>query len=234
MHVGGVVLRPGRRSRSSNDSFPLAGFTPVAMIGKLPYTLIVAKSMPATNIKELVALLKSNRGQYNAGSGGPTGTSFFLLEEFKKAAGVDIQMVAYKGTTAGVVDLLGGRIQLIFAPMVTSLPHYRAGKIQVQGVTGSRHSALMPEVPTFTESGYPMLDIPTWFAVVGPAGLPGDAVKVLSEGVRKALASKDVIDALTKQGVEPGFATPAETKAFLEADSAQWGKRIKSAGIKPQ
>jgi tripartite-type tricarboxylate transporter receptor subunit TctC len=219
---------------SKKESYPLSGFTPIAMIGQLPYTLIVAKSMPATNIRELVGLLKSNRGQYNAGSGGPTGTSFFLLEEFKKAAGVDIQMVAYKGTTAGVVDLLGGRIQVIFAPMVTSLPHYRAGKIQVEGVTGSKRSALMPEVPTFTESGYPMLDIPTWFAILGPAGLPDDVVKVLSEGVRKALASKEVVEALTRQGVEPGFASPADTRAFLEADSTQWAKRIKAAGIQPQ
>ncbi len=216
------------------DGYPLSGFTPVALIGMLPYTLIAAKSVPAAGIKELVALLKANRGQYTAGSGGPTGTSFFLLEAFKKAAGVQIQMVAYKGTTAGVVDLLGGRIQLLFAPMVTSLPHYHAGKIQLLGVTGSARSTLMPEVPTFTESGYPMLDIQTWFAFLGPAGLPDEVVKVLSDGVQIALASKDVIDALSRQGVEPGFATPAQTRAFLEADSAQWGKRVEAAGIRPR
>lgn len=215
-------------------NFGLSDFTPVALIGKLPYTLMVVKSMPAKNIRELVDFLKPRQGQHNAGSGGPTGTSFFLLETFKKTAGVDVQLVAYKGTTAGVVDLLAERTHMMFAPMVTSLPHYRAGKIQVHGVTGSKRSALMPDVPTFTESGYPMLDIPTWFALIGPAGLPSGAVKVLSQSVAKALASKDVVDSLVNQGVEPGFGTPAELDAFLKADTAMWSKMVKESGIKPQ
>jgi tripartite-type tricarboxylate transporter receptor subunit TctC len=215
-------------------NFGLSDFTPVAMIGKLPYTLMVAKSMPARNMRELVDFLKSRQGQHNAGSGGPTGTGFFLLETFKRTAGVDVQLVAYKGTTDGIVDLLAERTHMMFAPMVTSLAHYRAGKIQVHGVTGSKRSALMPDVPTFIESGYPMLDIPTWFALLGPAGLPSGAVKVLSDSVAKALASKDVIDSLVNQGVEPGFGTPAELDAFLKADAAMWSKMVKEAGIKPQ
>ena len=118
--------------------------------------------------------------------------------------------------------------------MVTSLTHDKAGKVQVQGVTGSKRSPLMPDVPTFTESGYPMLDIPTWFAYLGPAGIPRDAVKTLSDAVAKALASKDVSDALAHQGVEPGYASPAELDAFLKADTALWEKRVKDAGIKPK
>jgi tripartite-type tricarboxylate transporter receptor subunit TctC len=215
-------------------NFGLTDFTPVALIGKLPYTLMVAKSIPARNIRELVDVLKSRQGQYNAGSGGATGTGFFLLETLKKTTGVDVQLVAYKGTTAGVVDLLAERTHMMFAPMVTSLPQYRAGKIQVHGVTGSTRSALMPDVPTFIESGYPMLDVPTWFALLGPAGIPTGAVKILSNGVAKALASKDVIDGLANQGVEPGFGTPAELDAFLKADTAMWSKMVREAGIKPQ
>ncbi|MFH1605060.1 MAG: tripartite tricarboxylate transporter substrate binding protein [Pseudomonadota bacterium] len=216
------------------ENYPLADFTPVARIGFLPYTLVVTKSMPAKNIKELAALMKSGQDRYNAASGGPTGTSFFLVESFKKAAGFDIQMVAYKGTTAAVVDLLADRTHILFAPMVTSLPHYRAGKIQVLGVTGSKRSPLMPDVPTFIESGYPTLDIPTWFALLGPAGVPGDVVKRLSASVAKVMASKDVIDSLTKVGVDPSFGTPAELDAFLKADTAMWAKMVKEAGIKPQ
>jgi tripartite-type tricarboxylate transporter receptor subunit TctC len=215
-------------------AFGLADFTPVALIGKLPYTLMVSKSLPARNIKELVDALKAKSAHYNGGSGGPSGTGFFLLETFKKTAGLDVQLVAYKGTTAGMVDLLAERTHIMFAPMVTSLPHYRAGKIQVHGVTGAKRSALMPEVPTFTESGYPMLDIPTWFAFLGPAGMPSTAVKLLSDNVGKALASKDVIDALANQGVEPGFGGPAELDAFLKTDAAMWSRMVKEAGIKPQ
>ncbi len=123
---------------------------------------------------------------------------------------------------------------MMFAPMVTSLPHYRSGKIQLHGVTGSKRSALMPDVPTFIEAGYPMLDVPTWFALLGPAGLPSGAVKVLSDSVAKVLTSKDVIDSLVTQGVEPGFGTPAELDAFLKADTAMWSRMVKEAGLKPQ
>jgi tripartite-type tricarboxylate transporter receptor subunit TctC len=215
-------------------NFGVSDFTPVALIGKLPYTLMVTKSFPAHNLKELVAILKAKPGQLNAGSGGATGTSFFLTEELKKAARVDVQVVAYKGTTEGVADLLAGRTQMMFAPMVTSLPQYRAGKINLAGVTGSKRSSLMPEVPTFTEQGYPMLDIPTWFGLLGPAGLPPNVVKIVSDGVAKALASKDVIDALGNQGVEPGYGSPAEFAAFLKADNAMWARLVKESGIKPQ
>lgn len=216
------------------SNFGLADFTPVALLGKLPYTLMVAKSLPAKTIKELAELIKNRPGQYNAASGGPTGTSFFLLESFKKAGGFDIQMVPYKGTTDGVVDLIAERTHMMFAPMVTSLGHYRAGKIQLHAVTGGKRSALIPEVPTFIESGYPSLDIATWFAFLGPAAIPGNVVKVLSDATAKALASKDVIDQLTKVGVEPSFGTPAELDAFLKSDTAMWGKMVKESGIKPQ
>jgi len=215
-------------------NFGLSDFTPVALIGKLPYTLMVTKSLPAPNIKSLTELLKAKSGQYNAGSGGPTGTSFFLVEAFKKAGGFDIQLVSYKGTTAGVADLLAERTHIMFAPMVTSLGHYRAGKIQLHGVTGAKRSPLMPDVPTFNETGYPTLDIPTWFAILGPAGLAAPVVKVLSDGIGKALASKDVIESLMNQGVEPGYGAPAELDAFLKADTAMWAKLVKDSGIKPQ
>jgi tripartite-type tricarboxylate transporter receptor subunit TctC len=142
--------------------------------------------------------------------------------------------VPYKGTVDGVADLLAERTHLMFAPMVTSLPHYRAGKVQVIGVTGSKRSGLMPAVPTFTESGYPKLDIPTWFALMGPAGLPGAAVGVISDAAAKALASKDVVDALANQAVEATYAGPAELDTFLKTENAMWRGLVNELGIKPQ
>lgn len=215
-------------------NYALPDFTPVAQIGKLPFSLMVAKSSPAKNIKDLVSLAKAKPGELTASSGGPTGTTFFLLESFKKAAGVDILSIPYKGTTDGIVDVLAGRSQMMFSPIVTSLPHYRAGKVEVLGVTGAKRSSLMPDVPTFTELGYPTLDISTWFALLGPAGVPEHVVKVITDGVAKALASKDVIDALMNQGVEPGYASPAELGAFLKTDSAMWSKLTKELGVKQQ
>lgn len=215
-------------------NYSLSDFTPIALVGKAPYTLMIAKSIPAKDLKELVGFIKSKPGQLNAGQGGPTGTTFFLTETLKRIAGVDIQSVPYKGTTDGVADLITERTQLMFAPIVTSMPHYRAGKVQVHGVTGSKRSALMPAVPTFIESDYPKLDIPTWFAVLGPAGIPRNAVSVVSDGIAKALTSKDVVEALANQGVEPSYAGPAELEAFLKAETAMWRALVLELGVKPQ
>lgn len=219
---------------TTKSAFTLADFTPVALIGKLPYTLMVGKGVPAKNIRELADLLKSKPGQLTAGQGGPTGSTFFLLESFKRAAGFDVPVAVYKGTIDGVQDLLADRTQMMFAPMVTSLPQYRENRIQLHGVTGSKRSALMPNVPTFTEQGLPTLDIPTWFGLLGPAGIPRGPARVLGDGVAKALTSKDVIDALMNQGVEPGFAAQAEFDAFLKADTAMWARLVKESGVKPQ
>jgi tripartite-type tricarboxylate transporter receptor subunit TctC len=142
--------------------------------------------------------------------------------------------VPYKGTTDGIVDVLAGRSQMMFSPIVTSLPHYRADKIEILGVTGARRSSLMPAVPTFTELGYPTLDISTWFALIGPAGIPDNVVKVMTDGVAKAFVSKDVTEALMNQGVEPAYGSPAELAAFLKADSAIWSKLTKELGVKQQ
>jgi tripartite-type tricarboxylate transporter receptor subunit TctC len=101
-------------------------------------------------------------------------------------------------------------------------------------VTGATRSTLMRDVPTFIELGYPMLDIPTWFAFLGPAGIPNSTVKILSDSVARALASKDVADALANQGVEPSYGSPAELDAFLKADTAMWARLVKEAGIRPQ
>ena len=219
---------------TTKSNFTLNDFTPVALIGKLPYTLMVGKGVPAKNMKELADLLKSKPGQLTAGQGGPTGSTFFLLESFKRAAGFDVPVAVYKGTIDGVQDLLADRTQMMFAPMVTSLPQYRENRIQLHGVTGSKRSVLMPNVPTFTEQGLPTLDIPTWFGFLGPAGIPRGPVKLLSDGVAKALTSKDVIDALMNQGVEPGFAAQADFDAFLKADTAMWARLVKESGVKPQ
>jgi len=235
----GYTLVLGSTSFSINiftikGSFPLAKFTPVAMVGMQPYTLMVPTSVPAKNIKELVALFKSKQGQFNAATGGPTGTGFFLLDSFKKAGGFNIEMVAYKGTTLAVADLLESRTHMLFAPLVTALPHMKSGKIMLQGITGSKRSPLIPDVPTFIDSGFPMLDVPTWFAVMGPAGVSRPVVTRINQAVVKALTSKDVIDQLTRVGIEPTPGTPEEADAFLKADVANWAKMVKQAGVKAQ
>jgi tripartite-type tricarboxylate transporter receptor subunit TctC len=209
-------------------------FTPVAMVGQLPFTLMVAKTVPATDIRGLSELARKQPGQLNGGQGGTTGTTFFLLEAFKKAADIDVASIPYKGTSETVLDLLAGRLQLMFAPITTALPHYRTGEIKVLGVTGTERNDLMPDVPTFIESGFPTLDISTWFALVGPKGIPVPAVTKLTDAVAKALEATEVKEALARNGVKPSYAPPAELTYFMAADLERWRALVKSSGFKPQ
>lgn len=212
--------------------YELAHFTPAAMVGRAPFTLNVPQSLPAKSIRELVALARSRPGQLSAASGGNTTTGFFLAELLKRAAGVDIVVVAYKGTTLAVTDLMAERIHLMFAPMVTSVPLYKSGKVQLLGVTGSRRNALIPDVPTFTELGFPMLDIPSWYAFLAPAGTPRAVINKLNAEINKALGSKEVNEQFANLGVEPSINTPEESDAFLKADSAMWARVVRESGIK--
>ena len=233
----GYTLVVGSTSYSINLSTlkgtaPLTSFTPVALIGTLPYTLVISPQLPAKNVKELIATLTSKKGQYNAATGGPTGTSFFLAESFKKASGVPMEIIAYKGTTEAVADLLVGRTHILFAPMPTSLPYHKSGKLHLLGVTGSKRNTLVPDVPTFTESGFPMLDVGSWYAIMGPADIPRAVVTRLNQAVNKAMGVKDVQEKLGNIGVNPIIGTPEELEAYLKKDIATWANMVVDSGIK--
>jgi tripartite-type tricarboxylate transporter receptor subunit TctC len=235
----GYTLVVGSTSYSINlqtlkGTVPLSGFTPVALVGTLPYTLVIAPELPAKNVKELIAVLKSKSGQYNAATGGPTGTSFFLAESFKKASGVPMEIIAYKGTTEAVADLLVGRTHILFAPMPTSLPYHKSGKLHLLGVTGSKRNVLVPDVQTFTEAGFPMLDVGSWYAIMGPAGIPRAIVTRLNQAVNKAMGVKDVQEKLGNIGVDPNTGTPEELDAYLKKDASTWADMVKDSGIKAQ
>lgn len=193
-------------------TYSLADFTPIAMLATQPYSLMVSKSVPSKNVRDLVDLLKTEPGKFNAGQG--SGTGYFLLSVLNKEMGVGIETIAYKGTTDAVVDLLPGRIQLLFAPITTAFPYYVSGEARVVGVSGSERAVPMPDVPTFTESGYPALDISTWFALLGPKGIATNDVQVLSNAVAKAVEMPDVIALLAKNGISPDYRAPSELANF--------------------
>jgi tripartite-type tricarboxylate transporter receptor subunit TctC len=213
-------------------TYSVADFTPIAMVATQPYSLMVSNSVPAKNVGELVELLKKDPGKFNGGQG--SGTGLFLLSLLNKQIGVSIETIAYKGTTEAVVDLLGGRVALLFAPITTALPNYMSSQIKVMGVSGSERSALMPDVPTFTESGYSALDISTWFALMGPKGIANGNVEALSSAVAKAVAMPDVVALLAKNGIAPDYRGPAELASFLQADLDRWQGIVKASGYVPQ
>src|ERR1700761_454127 len=216
----------------ANASYSVDDFTPIAMLASQPYALMVSQSVPAKTLPELVKMLQADPGKFNAGQG--SGTGFFLMSVLNKAMGVNVEAVAYKGTSEAVADLLAGRIQLLFAPVTTMYAYYTSGEAKVLGLSGAARAVLMPDVPTFTESGYPALDISTWFALLGPKGIaPGD-VEVLSGAIARALAMPDVVALLATNSIVPDYQSPADLTGFLKADLERWQGIVKASGYVPQ
>jgi tripartite-type tricarboxylate transporter receptor subunit TctC len=207
-------------------------FSPVILLGTMPYSLLVPTSLPAKSIKELVELLKSKPGQYNFGSNGVGGAPHLLAEMLKMVSNVDIVHVPYKGTNEVVADLLAGRVHLLFAPLVTGKPFVQDGRLRALGVCGSKRSPALPDVPTMTEAGYPALDIPNWYSILAPAATPKAIVATLNAEVVKIMGMADVKERLTFQGVEPRSSTPEEAAAYIKNDVTTWAKVIKDAGLK--
>lgn len=213
-------------------TYSLDDFTPIAMVASQPYSLMVSKSVPTKNIHELMDLLKKDPGKFNGGQG--SGTGYFLLGLLNREIGTPVATIAYKGTTEAVTDLLAGRIDLLFAPITTALPYYVSGEAKMVAVSGSKRAPLMQDVPTFIESGYPSLDIGTWFAMLGPKGMASSDVEVLSGAVAKAMAEPDAIAVLAKNGISPDYRAPSDVTRFLQADLERWKDIVKASGFIPQ
>jgi len=213
-------------------TYSLDDFTPIAMVASQPYSLMVSKSVPSKTVRDLIDLLKKDPGKFNGGQG--SGTGYFLLGLLNREIGTGVATIAYKGTTEAVTDLLAGRIDLLFAPITTALPYYVSGEAKMVAVSGSKRAALMPDVPTFIESGYPTLDIGTWFAMLGPKGIASSDVQVLSSAVAKAVATPDAIDILAKNGISPDYRGPSDLASFLKEDLERWRDIVKASGFVPQ
>lgn len=215
-----------------SSTYSLDDFTPIAMVATQPYSLMVSKSVAAKDLRELVDLLKKDPQKFNGGQG--SGTGYFMLALLNKELGANVATVAYKGTTEAVMDLLSARIDLLFAPITTVLPYYASGEAKILGVSGSKRAPLMPDVPTFTESGHPALDISTWFALLGPKGIADSDVKVLSNAVAKAVEVPETIAVLAKNGISPDYQAPSDVTRFLKEDLERWRDIVKASGFVPQ
>jgi tripartite-type tricarboxylate transporter receptor subunit TctC len=207
-------------------------FAPVILLGTMPYTLLVPVSLPVKSVKELVELAKSKPGQLNFGSNGVGGAPHLLAEMLKMAGQIDIVHVAYKGTNEVVADLLAGRVQLLFAPLVTGRPLVQDGKLRALGVCENKRSPVLPDVPTMAEAGFPALDIPNWYAILAPAGTPKAIVAKLNAEVATIMGMADVKQRLSNLGIESRSSTPEEAAAFIKKDVGTWAKVIKDSGVR--
>lgn len=213
---------------------PVKDFAPVSMFFSTPLFLVVNPQVPVKNVTEFIAYGKANPGKLTFGSIG-TGSSLHLTGEmFKSAAGVDMLHVPYKGSVPAVTDLLGGQIQALFDAGTSSLPHVRAGKLRVLGVSSIKRASGTPDIPTIAESGVPGFDASFWFGIVAPAATPKAIVQKLSAEINEILKQPAVRDRFKSSGVEVAGSTPEEMAAQIQADMPRWTEIQRKAGIKPE
>lgn len=226
-----VAIAVGMYPKLGYDPLKL---TPITNVASVPYVLAVNPSVPARNVRELVAIGKSKKGLLNYGTAGVGGITHLAAELFISMSGADIVHVPYKGTVAAVTDLVAGRIDMILAAYSSIAPHAKTGKLRVLAVTGSKRSSAAPQLPTIAEAGVKGYSVDPWFGLVAPPGVPKDIVNKLNSATINALKSPDVVKRFMGLGYEAIGDTPAQFGATIRNDVEKYVRVISSAGIKPQ
>ena len=212
----------------------LKDLVPVVMFANVPNVITANLSVPASNLKELIAHAKANPGKLAYGSAGNGSSPHLAGEMFKLTAGVSLVHVPYKGAQPAVIDLLGGNIQLGFVNISAVLPHIKAGKLKAYAVTSLTRSGALPELPTVDEAALPGYDVSSWYGLAAPAGTPRAAVDVLHSAMRKVMSDPAMTKRLLEtQGAEAWLLSPEEFAAFLRKDYDRLIKLIRTAGLQP-
>jgi len=210
---------------------PVKDFAPVAMIGSSPFVLISATQLDVKTLKDVVAMAKAHPGKLSYASAG-TGTLAHLAGElFKSKAGVDITHVPYRGSGQSMFDLMQGRIELSVSTIPPTLQHIREGKLRALAVTGEKRNSMLPDIPTVAEAGVPGCEAALWNAILVPARTPADIVNRLHEAVLGALATTEVNQALTIQGIDPEPGPPEALAKKIVADIVKWREVVAAAHI---
>jgi tripartite-type tricarboxylate transporter receptor subunit TctC len=206
-------------------------FTPITFLASTPNLLVVNKNVQANSVKELIELARKTPLSF--GSSG-SGTSIHLSGElFNTLAGVKMQHIPYKGRAQAVPDLLGGRIHMIFDNMPSALPLVKSGDVRAIAVTSANRSPAAPNIPTVAESGLPGFEATSWFALLGPAGMPREVQARINLETARVLALPDVKEKLAGLGLEVAPGTPEALANLMQAETAKWAKVVKDSGAKP-
>ena len=209
----------------------LKDFTAIAMVGGTPNILIVPPTLPVTTLQEFVAYAKKNQGKLSYGSSGQGTLTHLAMEQLKVAADLDIVHVPYRGIGPAFTDILGGQTQAMFPGLAAALPHIKAGKVRPLAVTGTRRDPLVPDVPTFEESGFRGFTGVQWYGIVGPANLPAPIVKRLNEEINRLLENPELRQRLSGEALEPMPMSPEQFAQYIRDDIARWSKLAKERNI---
>ncbi len=210
---------------------PLRDFAPVILAASAPFVIVANPSLPANNVKELIALAKAKPGQLNYGSV-PGSASHLATELFKSMAGVEIVHVPYKGAAPATTDTIAGQIQLSFASTPGSMPQVKAGKLKALAVTSPKRIAALPDVPTVAEAGLAGYAASVWYGIVAPARTPREVIVKLNTEIAKILSDRAQRERIAASDFEPTASTPEEFREFIQRETVKWAKVIKASGAR--
>ena len=211
---------------------PLKGIAPISNLAVTPFVLVVKLALPARNLDEFLKIAREKPGRLAMASGGNGSSNQLVGELFQMMTGAKFSHIPYKGTGAALVDLAGGQVDLLFDQASSTVGNVKSGKIRAIAIASSTRQGALPETPTFAEAGLRDFEIDNFTGLVGPAGMPADAVAKVHAAAVKALATATVRERFASLGVQPVGNTPEQWAAEIRADLARWSKVIKAAGIK--
>ena len=209
-------------------------FTGIVRVVHNPLLMVVHPSFPAKNLGELIAYAKANPGKINYSTGGIGSSPHMSMELFRKAAGVDVTAVHYKGDAAALVDLMGGQVQMMMSSIAGLLPTVQQGKLRPIAVSGLQRSPMAPDIPTVAESGYPGFEVITWFGLVTVTKTPPAIVERINKETLAILKQPEVREQFTKMGFEIVPNSAAEFTRFIAEENVKWGGLVKQLGLKAE
>jgi len=228
--TGSHSVNPSLYSKLPYD--PVKDFQPVTVLISTKHVLVVPAESPAKSVADLVALAKKSPNGLTFASQGVGAGGHLLGEMLKAKTGTNLQHVAYKGSAPALQDMLANRVDLFFDAIVTSLPHIKDGKLRALAVASPTRAAVLPDVPTMAEAGFPGVEMDQWFGMFVPAGTPAPVVAKLHDELVKAVRNPEVANKITAQGLDVMTTTPEQFAALMKEDAVKLGKVVKDSGAK--
>ena len=229
-HVNSNSIAPALYPKLPYDV--LKDFTPIVHVASTPLLLTVHPSVPASDVASFIALAKKSPNSLRFASSGVGSAQHLAAEQFMLATRTQMNHIPYKGSGQAIVDLLSGQVELNFESPPNTLQHINVGKLKALGITSTKRSPLLPNVPTIAEQGLPGYEMGQWFGVFGPAGMPTELTHRIAGEIIAIIKSPDVVEKINQQGGEVIATGPERFAAFLPKDTAQWAKLIKDANVK--
>ena len=229
-HIGTLAVNPSLYPKLPYN--PLKDFAPVAGVARVPNVLVVHPSVPAKDVRELVALAKAKPGQLNYGSGGNGSAANLATEYFKLQTGVAIVHIPYKGTAPAMTDLIGGQTQVLFTGAPAVIGHIKSGQLRALAVSSPKRLDALPDLPTVAESGYKDFEADQWYGVVAPAGTPREVISKLNTQINAALNTPELKARLAAEGAVAMPGTPEAFGQLMAREITRWKPVITSGRVK--